>query len=285
MRIGGIDQWVSIRGEDLNNPVVLELHGGPGTTNLVFLPRTRDWERHFTMVRWDMRGSGETFALGGPDGQGELSLDRIYRDALELVAHLRGRLGVGKVLLLANSFSTNVGLRLARNHPELFSAYVGTDQNIYAGGREGVDRRGWSGAELAEHSKRTLMSDRLSANTMKTVVLGSRWFSPLHTLRGLRGYMDAMKFSEPLLAQAVSIDEWAEGTAFEIPVFFFQGDADVLTPPESVRRFHADVTAPVTDFALIGEASHFAAFRHPDRFLELLLTRVRPVVTAQPARA
>ncbi|MFE7359089.1 hypothetical protein ACFU8Q_39905, partial [Streptomyces sp. NPDC057543] len=33
VRIGGIDQWISIRGEDRNNPVLLELHGGPGSSN------------------------------------------------------------------------------------------------------------------------------------------------------------------------------------------------------------------------------------------------------------
>jgi pimeloyl-ACP methyl ester carboxylesterase len=63
--IGGIDQWISIRGEDHRNPVILELHGGPGATNLIFAARTRAWERHFTIVRWDMRGAGKTFGHEG----------------------------------------------------------------------------------------------------------------------------------------------------------------------------------------------------------------------------
>src|SRR4051794_7329902 len=61
VRIGGIDQWISVRGDDLSNPVILELHGGPGATNLPYAARTRAWERHFTLVRWDMRGAGKTF--------------------------------------------------------------------------------------------------------------------------------------------------------------------------------------------------------------------------------
>jgi pimeloyl-ACP methyl ester carboxylesterase len=81
----------------------------------------------------------------------------------------------------------------------------------------------------------------------------------------------------------MSIDEYAEGTAFRLPFFVFQGESDVLTPPEPARRFYADVTAPVKDFALIPDASHFASFRHPDRFLDLMLSRVRPVVTGDAA--
>jgi len=57
-----------------------------------------------------------------------------------------------------------------------------------------------------------------------------------------------------------------------------QGDRDALTPPEPARVFFEDVTAPVKDFALIEDASHFASFRHPDRFLELMLDKVRPAL-------
>ncbi|AUG78334.1 proline iminopeptidase [Kitasatospora sp. MMS16-BH015] len=307
VRIGGIDQWVSVRGEDLANPVILEILGGPGASNQIFAPRTRAWERHFTVVRWDMRGAGHTFAAGGPAGQGELSLDQLYRDALEVTEHLRARLGVAKLLLVANSMGTVLGLRLARNHPELYSAYVGTDQNVVAGGRERTAYEGllarleaagkmkelatvkalgakthWSAQERDLYNKLVVTTDPLSYDTMKTVVVRSLWFSPLHTLRGLRAYLKAMQFSAPLAAEAATVDEWAEGTVFDLPFFVIQGAEDVLTPPEPARRLFADVTAPVKKFALIEDAGHFASFRRPARFLDLLLTEVRPVITATP---
>ncbi|MEU5274841.1 alpha/beta hydrolase [Streptomyces asoensis] len=304
VRIGGIDQWVSIRGEDLSNPVILEVHGGPGASNLVFIPRTRTWERHFTIVRWDMRGAGRTFAAGGPEGQGEMTLDRLYRDALEVTQHVRERLDVPRLLLVANSFGTVTGLRLARDHPELYSAYVGTDQNIIDGGRDassyqallarlenagkrkelaavtamGPDRTAWTAKQWALYAKTVVTTDALTYDTMKTVVIRSLWFSPFHNLRDLRCYLKAMNFSEQLGPQTTAVDERAEGTAFRLPFFLFQGDSDVLTPSEPARRFFEEVTAPVKDFALIEHASHFAAFRHPDRFLDLLLTKVRPVI-------
>ncbi|MFF7633831.1 alpha/beta fold hydrolase [Kitasatospora sp. NPDC008050] len=307
VRIGGIDQWISIRGEDLGNPVILEVHGGPGAANRIFVPRTRAWERHFTIVRWDMRGADRTFGHAGPQDQGGMDLARLQCDALEVTGYVRARLGVERVLLVANSFGTVLGLRLARSHPELYSGYVGTDQNINAGGRDraayhallerlraagkrkelafatalGTGKSAWSSQQWTRYNRLVVTSDPLTYDTMKTVVVRSLWFSPLHTLRELRGYLKGMTFSERVAPAAATIDEWAEGTAFRLPFFVFQGEHDVLTPPEPAKRFFDDVSAPVKEFALIEDAGHFASFRRPERFLDLMLTKVRPVITGQ----
>lgn len=305
VRIGGIDQWISIRGDDRRNPVLLDIHGGPGASNLIYTPRTRTWERHFTVVRWDMRGSGKTFGRTGPDGQGEMSLDRLYRDAVEVTAHILTSLRVERVVLLAHSFGSVLGLRLARDHPELYSAYVGTDQRINAGGRDHTaydalterlrtagkgkelagltalsdDKSVWSTEQRTVYNKLIVGTDPLTLDTMKNVVFRSLIFSPLHNLRDIRTYRQGMAFSQIMAAESVVVDEWAEGTTFEIPFYVFQGERDVMTPPAPARRFFDDVSAPVKDFALIENASHFAAFRCPDQFLHLLLTRVRSALT------
>ena len=61
-KIGGIDQWIRIRGQNRDNPVLLLLHGGPG---IALSPLPRDflfsWTRDFTIVLWDQRGAGKTF--------------------------------------------------------------------------------------------------------------------------------------------------------------------------------------------------------------------------------
>ncbi|MFE2477615.1 alpha/beta fold hydrolase [Streptomyces sp. NPDC059389] len=305
VRIGGIEQWISIRGEDPANPVVLELHGGPGSSNSIFATRTRAWEEHFTLVRWDMRGAGKTFARSGPEGQGEMSMARMHQDAVEVTRYVRERLGVDQVVLLGQSFGSVFGLRLAREYPQWYSAYVGTDQNIHDAGRDtsvyeglrarlraagkrrqlaalermGPDSRRWTAGRRAAYSRMLATSDPLTAATMKSVVMGSLWFSPLHTLRELGGFAKAMKFSEQILADVATADDWADGTRFDLPFFIFQGDRDVITPAERARRFFDDVQAPVKEFALIGNSSHFACHRDPQRFLHLMLTRVHPVVT------
>ncbi|MFI9060249.1 alpha/beta fold hydrolase [Streptomyces sp. NPDC053429] len=311
VRIGGIEQWVSVRGEDRGNPVIVEVHGGPGAPNSIHTVRTRAWERHFTIVRWDMRGAGKTFGRGGPGGQGETTFARLHEDALEVVRHACRRLGVRRVVLVANSFGSVFGPRLVREHPELFSAYVGTDQNVPDPDRDacdhqallerlraagktrqlarvealGADQRAWGATKRAAYARLRAQSDPLTLDTLKKVVLGSMWLSPLHTLRDLRDYFKGQKFSERVAEGATGPDgDRGDGTRFEVPFFVFQGELDVLTPPERAKAFFDAVEAPVKHFALIGGASHFASFRRPEAFLELLLTHVRPVITAERVR-
>ncbi|MFE2857140.1 alpha/beta fold hydrolase [Streptomyces lavendulae] len=306
VRIGGIEQWISVRGEDRANPVLLEIHGGPGAANSPYGARTRSWEKHFTLVRWDMRGAGLTFAHGGPEGQGEITFERVYEDAVEVTRHVLARLGVERVVLMPNSFGTVFGLRLARNHPELYSAYVGTDQNIQEAGRDtsaydatlerlraagkakdvamveamGCDPRRWTPAQRSSYDKLCAGSDPLTLDTVKKVIVGSLWLSPLYSLGRVKAYFKGQGFSEPLTEGTGGFDDFADGTRFEVPFFVFQGERDVITPAARARLFFDAVEAPVKAFELIGDASHFAALRRPDRFLELLLQHVRPVVTA-----
>ncbi|MFE6746159.1 alpha/beta fold hydrolase [Kitasatospora purpeofusca] len=304
VRIGGIEQWISVRGEDRDNPVVLEIHGGPGASNAIHGPRTRAWEEHFTVVRWDMRGTGKTLRRSGTEGQGEIGFARMYQDAVEVTRHLRARLGVDRVVLLANSFGSAFGLRLARRYPELYSAYVGTDQNIHDAGRDdsthrallarlraagkrkelatvealGTDTRTWTAEQYGTYARIAASSDPLTLATMKSVVMKSLWYSPLHSLGDLGALGKGMKLSGQILPATADFDDWADGTAFDLPFFVFQGDRDVLTPADRAKRFFDDVQAPYKEFALIEDAAHFAAFRHPDRFLDLMLAKVRPVV-------
>ncbi|MER7826734.1 alpha/beta hydrolase [Streptomyces sp. NPDC096097] len=306
VRIGGIEQWMSIRGEDRANPVLLEVHGGPGAANSPYGARTREWEKHFTLVRWDMRGAGLTFARSPEDQGGPVTFTRLYEDALEVTRYVLDRMRVDRVVLMPSSFGTTLGLRLARNHPELYSAYVGTDQNVQEAGRDtsayeatlerlrsagrtkdvttveamGSDPRRWTSAQRSSYDKLCAGSDPLTLDTVKKVIIGSLWLSPLYTLGRIKAYFGGQRFSESVTEGASDCDDRADGTRFEMPFFVFQGALDVITPAARAKAYFDAVEAPVKAFELIEDAGHFAALRRPDRFLDLLLTHVRPAVTA-----
>jgi pimeloyl-ACP methyl ester carboxylesterase len=136
--IGGLEQWLSIRGEDLANPVIVVAHGGPGSgLSPLIAHTTRRWERHFTVVHWDQRGAGLTFSRAKQD-QGEVSLARIAEDGLEVTAQALQRTGQAKAILLGASWGSMVAVAMARRRPELFNALVGTGQVVDSARNEAV---------------------------------------------------------------------------------------------------------------------------------------------------
>lgn len=304
VRIGGIDQWIGIRGEDTDNPVLLILHGGPGSSYSIFTPHLRSWEKQFTIVQWDQCGTGRTFSRLGPRHNGEVSFEQLTSDAIEVAGYVRGRLGKDRIFLLASSIGSTFGMRVALRRPELFYAYIGTDQNVgmqrerdeefsavqerlrLLGLRKGVkalDRIGpdptrWSPEDYNANAKWTMMSDPEGFRRTMKLLKDAVWYAPGSTLKDIRAFVAGMHFSTAkLLPEIAQFDAWKQGTDFEIPFFIFQGEDDVLTTPKLAEMFFKDVVAPIKRMALIRDAGHFAAFLQPEEFLRELLVDVRPL--------
>jgi pimeloyl-ACP methyl ester carboxylesterase len=129
LQVGGIDQWVTIRGENRENPVVLVLHGGPGdTTNPYGHAAFRTWLNTYTVVQWDQRGAGKTLGRNGSGSAATLTIDRLVQDGVELADILRTSLRKDKIILLGHSWGSVLGVLMAKAKPDLFLAFVGTGQ-------------------------------------------------------------------------------------------------------------------------------------------------------------
>jgi pimeloyl-ACP methyl ester carboxylesterase len=304
VRIGRIDQWILIRGESQKNPALLVLHGGPGCSYSIFTPHLRSWEKHFTIIQWDQRGGGKTYARMGSRRSGEISFEQLTRDALEVVEYVRSRLGKDRIFLLASSLGSTFGMQVVRQRPELFYAYVGTDQNVgMRRGREeefrevlrrlrdlgltrgvraleriGPDPTGWSPHDFNTVARWTMKSDPQGFRRTMKLLKDAVWYAPGWTLRDIRAFVAGMRHTlVKLLPEITRYDAWNQGTHFETPFFIFQGEDDVLTTPKLAEAFFTDVVAPVKRMTLIHGAGHFAAFMQPDKFLHELLADVRPL--------
>jgi len=307
VRVGGIDQWIQLRGEDRTNPVLLVLHGGPGWPNAVFTLPLRPWERHFTVVQWDHRGAGKTLGRNGKAGSGEMTFARRVADAVELIEFLRGYLGVDKVIVLAESMGTLTGLPLAMRRPDLLHALVATDLYVdmaaneaakyqltiqrlrAAGNAKGVaaleriggdparwDLRAWN-TNMAWAFKTNLPTPNLDRRLLFPLALTS----PLYSLRELSSLFTGFQWSTTqMFAELMAYDARRLGTRFEVPFFLFQGASDVVTLTSLATEYFNEVEAPTKGLALIPDAGHFAAFTQPERFLDELRTQVHPLAPA-----
>jgi pimeloyl-ACP methyl ester carboxylesterase len=302
--IGGIEQWISIRGEDRNNPVLLLLHGGPGSTYSVFVPTLRPWERHFTVVQWDQRGAGKTLRKNGDASASGLSFDRLAQDAIEVIEYLRRRLGKEQVILLGSSVGSLIGVMVAQRRPDLLSAYVGADQNgqdsldqsyqlIVARLRETGNNKGvkaveelwrtlprWTLRDFNDYNQWALKASATLSipNFALDVIFPAMMSSPNHTFRDVRDIIRGMNLSlDALFHELMSFDLRRQGTSFAMPCYVIQGDSDLFTPVAAARSYFDEMQAPHKAFALIKDSGHLAAFTRPDQFLEELLVRVRPL--------
>jgi pimeloyl-ACP methyl ester carboxylesterase len=299
--IGGIEQWVTIRGEDRSNPVLLFLHGGPGdVTNPWSFAMFAPWEAHFTVVQWDQRGAGKTLTKSGSSVAPTMTLDRMTQDGTELTAYLCKHLGKSKVILVAHSFGTILGLRMIRERPDLFLAYVGTGQVAdetrnytvaYAGllkkaratgNQQALDELKSIGQPPYESGRGYQVQRKWSnrfegADRFLYGTVGLALVAPGYSVRDLNDSLDGQTLSgERLVPQTRSETMKELGLKFAIPIFFFEGTEDFTTPTELAREYLGAIQAPRKEFVPIS-GGHFAVFVNSDQFLQELVARVRPL--------
>jgi pimeloyl-ACP methyl ester carboxylesterase len=302
VRIGGIEQWISIRGADRANPVLLLLHGGPGSTLSPMAPRFRGWEKDFTVVQWDQRGSGRTFGRARA-GQGLMTIARMTRDGIELTRHLLARLHKRKLVLVGHSWGSELGLTMIKAEPGLFSAYVGTGQVVakaekeeflYAALRaklaaahdtDGLTKLAAIGpppykSEAVLDEERHLQRrfdiepERDLTRHMAPVVL----FNPDMSLGDVADMFAGKDFAgEALYRESLGFDARRLGTDIAVPFFIFNGEYDSVTPTVLARRYFDSVRAPVKAFVVLKGGGHSAILTMPDAFLADLNRVVRPL--------
>lgn len=302
VRIGGLDQWVSIRGEDLANPVIVVAHGGPGSSLTPFIALvTRAWERHFTVVHWDQRGAGLTFSRA-PKGQGAVSLARIAEDGLEVTAHALKRTGQTKAILLGASWGSMVAVTMARRRPELFHALVGAGQVVDTARNEAVgyaallarvraagDAR--SEAVLVELGpppwtmQQTMTERRIligrypppNERGMQTRLILALLSAPGLTLKQIIDWPRAATFSMKALSGAFFT--YSDGPPYaplEAPFVVIQGADDIQTPTSLAAEYLEAIEAPAKRFVSLPGGGHTAVFAMREAFLQALLAHARP---------
>jgi pimeloyl-ACP methyl ester carboxylesterase len=306
VKIGGIDQWVQIRGQDRENPILLCLHGGPGATwtplTMLFLP----WEKDFTVVQWDQRGAGKTLEATGPAIADTMSVDRMAQDGIELSEYLKNHLHKEKIIILGHSWGSVLGVEMIRRRPDLFYAYVGTGQvadmpasmkseHEYslekaraAGEKKAVSELQAIGSppyhsmeQFQTHYKWLLHYETPSDREAGTVSLAKLIFgAPNFTLRDnsyrAEGFLSVS--NKHLMPEVLTLNPSSLGTDFQLPIFFFQGSDDAVTSASLAKAYFDQINAPQKEYVAM-PGGHFAVWSYPDKFLKELDARVRPLAT------
>jgi pimeloyl-ACP methyl ester carboxylesterase len=127
--INGTKQWISIYGEDINNPVLLYLHGGPGSaTSSYDYAFTRKWADIYTVVTWDQRNCGKSYSEEHKDTI--LTYELMMTDGVEMTEFILDYLRKKKITLLGHSWGSVYGANLALEYPQYYDCFIGTGQLV-----------------------------------------------------------------------------------------------------------------------------------------------------------
>ena len=155
IQIGGIRQWISIKGTNKKNPVILFLHGGPGNSAMSYADKfTFELQKHFVVVQWDQRESGKTAKLSPTDKPITVSL--MESDAIEMIGYLRKRFNQDKIFLMGHSWGGFLGLRIAVNHPELLQGYFAISPMVHQVESERLSLEWMVGKAKENHNRKAL---------------------------------------------------------------------------------------------------------------------------------
>jgi len=312
LEIDGTRQWISIRGRDRANPVLLMIHGGPGSPTMpVSWAFQGPWEDYFTVVQWDQRGVGKNARTADHAAlTPTLTVERSVTDAEAVVAHLRRRLGQDRVVVMGYSWGSIVGILLAQKRPEWLHAYVGLGQ----ASPKGDDYLYTRLIELATaaDNREALAELRAIApypNVVppaQSVITSRKWARHFggawHGRTDFGPYMAttawAPEYSEAELAAMDRASGWATLTllapmfsqrldtlpAFKVPVVFLMGRHDLHTPYPPARALFDQITAPRKRFVTFEHSAHVPMMEEPGRFLQALIDEVLPLTGATARR-
>ncbi|MBN1499968.1 MAG: alpha/beta hydrolase [Spirochaetes bacterium] len=310
LNIGGVDQYVLIRGENINNPVLLFLHGGPGTTELIpFRLFHKRLEKYFTVVVWEQRGTGKSFS---PDIPVEsMTIDQFVSDARDLTDYLRRRFEKDKILVTGHSWGSALGLLTVSRYPDFYYAFVGSGQEVCPEESESLALQ-----YLLEKNK-----DNLKATTLLNAInrpdpyltmddegawfekikIQRKWLvasggelfnrsdysllfnsntltAPEYSLMDFINFGRGSIFSlKTMWPQVMKINFMTQIPKVNVPVYFLQGRHDFNTSSVLVEKYFNSLSAPSKQLVWFEKSGHHPMYEEPDKYDDYLINTIFPM--------
>jgi pimeloyl-ACP methyl ester carboxylesterase len=299
--LGGLTQWVMIRGENAANPPLILLHGGPGwSETALFRHFNSPLERRFTVVYWDQRGAGKSYYP--TISRSSMTAEQFISDLNELVDGVRERLGRTQVAILGHSWGSVLGVLYAGRFPEKVAAYVGTGQI-----------GDWPSAESASYKLALAEAERLGhrlalgklheigpppygADAVFTERIWSLRLQGGANLRTLWragrvfGRHESSIFELPAAWRGFHFSMeamWDEVSRLnlielvpdlQVPAFFFLGRNDPWVPPETSVAYFDALTAPAKKLVWFKRSGHEPFVDEPETFNAAMVELVYPAL-------
>jgi pimeloyl-ACP methyl ester carboxylesterase len=307
--VGGTEQGVLIRGQSIDNPVLLYLAGGPGQSSLPH-PRVilEDLEKDFIIVAWDQPGTGKSYAALDPTS--DLTPRRAVSDTIEVTNYLRERFDEDKIYLLGESWGTILGVLTVQQRPDLYHAFIGsgqmvsvaeTDRRLYRDLLANAEQTG--NAQLAATMQafgeppyadipyangfvmtnygrlykpytppQSYIERGVSSGLDDWGIKGSE-YSLVEKVNVLRGLIDMFTVMYP---QIQGIDFRRDAAKLDVPVYMMDGQAELAARRDLALEWFEMLDAPQKRMFSFENAAHAVAFEEYEAFHKILLETILP---------
>lgn len=311
--IGGIEQFLLVRGKNISNPILLVLHGGPGTPELPFFRRfNSELEKYYTVAYWDQRGAGKSVGESIPSGS--FTVEQLVEDAHEVTAYLKKEYKKEKIFLLGHSWGSFLGVRTVSKYPNDYYAYIGTGQFGNQPKSEGLAYR-YSLGKAREANDTAALNDlkrigefsdsnlqrvgfmnwlftqrvylsmfggstadpRAAVDVFLRPILYCKEYTIANKWALMKGNSKSAFVSSPFsrLIPLVLKTDLSQVAELKVPVYILQGKHDNLTNYAVAKEYFDLLKAPKKEFVAFDKSAHFVPFEEPEKFNSFMINRVR----------
>ena len=310
IEIGGIQQALLIRGNDVSNPFILDLHGGPGYPNMATGSYKPEWEDYFTIVYFDQRLAGKTYYANNVNAVKQSdSMDIRIQDVIDVAEYISERFNKEKIVLHGSSWGTVLGINAILQRPDLFCAYIGNSQvvNQYEADMLVYDetlRLSQESGNQRQIDSLLDMQGRFPSNTydehyydnlsaMRTIArnyvgemsltsnglmtnIWPQFYSPYYTLKEATYFLRYTNLISEVAPKYMieNYDMRSLGLVYDVPVFFISGRLDYSTPVALLEDLFQEMKAPQKEIYIIEDHGHGIGYR---QYTELMLRTIYPI--------
>ncbi|MGC8771720.1 MAG: alpha/beta fold hydrolase [Brevinematia bacterium] len=293
LTIGGITQWISLRSDNIKNPIILFLHGGPGTAQISFSRKSQKrLEDSFLVINWDQRGAGRSYSRSLR--KSDMKIELFIEDAEELIEYLLKRFGQEKVYLVGHSWGTIIGAYVTAKRPDLIQAYIAIGQIVDMERGELISYQFTLDEARRLNNKKAIQQlekigpppyanlsdagvqrDWLSkfhgavyeGNLLGTILknISIRDLRPLDIIRFVAGAMLSLSTLEDEQNKVKLLQDVPE---MKVPVYFCCGRRDYNVPFELVIEYAERLKAPQKRIIWFDHSAHLPNFEEPELFCD-----------------
>jgi pimeloyl-ACP methyl ester carboxylesterase len=280
--INGIQQFISIKGINDENPIILFLHGGPGRSLIPFADAfTKQLPNKFVVVQYDQRETGETLKLNS--SQDSLTVDLLKSDALEMIQYLLKKYHHKKLYLVSHSWGSVMGFDIAQKHPELLYAFISISPVIDATQSTRITveiLREWAMETKNDSAISELAKINLPFKTKEDCYYSQKWLFVHNEVEGAgtpeftKIFYSWMETWFPVWLANAQTSLFTTTKKIKCPIYFFIGIGDNQTSFKVAVEYYAFLKAKRKHLIWFEHSGHTIFNSEPEKLEQTLIETV-----------